>query len=335
MLISKYMTDRNTAVLLVNLGSPKSPNEEDVAPFLKEFLSDRRVVEVNRLVWWAILNGIIIPKRKSFSASLYKRIWTEEGSPLIVNTEKLAEAIQNEFKSKAPNVTVLAAMRYGEPNVKEVFRDLHEKKGFDEILVVPLFPLYSATTTATIMDMVAESLLQMRSQPQVGFLRDYHTEEGYIKSLADSVRELWQQKGALGKADKLVLSFHGVPKAYCEKGDPYLSQVKETAQLLKEELALNEDQLVVTFQSRFGKDPWLEPYTQPTLIEMAKAGVKRVDILCPGFAVDCLETLDEINNLARKAYLDNGGEQFNYVPCLNYSEDWVKRFSQILADKLI
>ncbi len=313
-----------TAVLLVNLGTPDEPTAPALRRYLAEFLSDPRVVEIPRLVWWFILNGFILPTRPAASAAKYASVWMPEGSPLAVWTRRQAEALDQHLKAGGHEVLVRHAMRYGNPSVASVLDGLRAE-GATRVLVLPLYPQYAAATTASVGDAVMHWALAARRTPELRFIGEYHTEPGYISALVQRLQQHWAEHG---RADKLVLSFHGVPERSLHMGDPYHCQCHVTARLLAQQLGLSKDQLVVTFQSRFGKAKWLEPYTEPTLVALAGQGVKRVDVMCPGFVADCLETLEEINQEAREAFLHAGGEQFHYVPCVNDSPVFV----QALAD---
>ena len=325
------MNSEKTAVLLVNLGSPEAPTARALRPYLKEFLSDRRVVDVNPLLWAVILRCIIVPFRSPKSAERYASVWTDRGSPLAVYTQDLAEQLSVSLAQSGTPMRVAFAMRYGKPSQDEVFRSLHEREGYDRIIVIPLYPQYSATTTASVMDGLTESLRGMRSQPKLQFVRDYHDNPAYINAVADSIRNLWQQKGPLGRNDLLVLSFHGMPKRFCELGDPYEQQARRTADFIREELGVTEDQAPMVFQSRFGKEEWLQPYLSDALLQYAHRGVERVDVICPGFAADCLETLEEVGEEGRATFLEAGGKEFNFIPCLNATEGGV----QIIKDLVL
>ncbi len=327
------MTSPHTAVLLVNLGTPEEPTAKAVKPFLKEFLSDPRVIEVNPTLWKIVLNCMILPRRSPKSAKKYEKVWMKEGSPLIVHTKNLVPKLQKRLDPDKKEIKVDYAMRYGKPSIKDVLPKLHSE-GAEKVLIVPMYPQYSATTTGTAMDMVCDALKAMRSQPEIRNIRDWHDHPAYIKAIADSVRLHWKRKGPLDEKSKLVLSFHGMPQSYCRKGDPYKEHVFKSAKLIEKELGLKPEQLVVTFQSRFGQDLWLEPYTEPTLRELPSQGIERVDILCPGFSADCLETLEEIDMDCRKAFLDSGGKQFNYIHCLNSDDGWVNALNEIVSPHL-
>jgi ferrochelatase len=308
-----------TAILLCNLGTPDAPTTSAVRRYLAEFLGDHRVVEIPRLVWMAILHGIILRIRPAKSAAKYATIWTDEGSPLKIWTSKQALALQEVFNSRSEAVTVRYAMRYGNPSIASQL-DALKSEGHTRILILPAYPQYSGTTTASVFDAVYHWGLRSRVLPEFRFINHYHYHPAYIQALAERVRAHWTLNG---QPERLVMSFHGVPERTLHLGDPYHCECYKTARLLGEALGLSKSQYMVTFQSRFGKAKWLEPYTEPTLIALGQQGVKRVDLICPGFTSDCLETLEEISQEAQEAYLHAGGEVFHYIPCLNDSDTWV------------
>jgi protoporphyrin/coproporphyrin ferrochelatase len=312
-----------TAVLVVNLGSPDEPKAPALRRYLAEFLSDPRVVEIPRLLWLPILHGIILRTRPARSAAKYASVWTPEGSPLAVWTKRQAAALDAELATSGHSLLVRHAMRYGNPSVASVLDELRAA-GATRVLVLPMYPQYAAATTASVADAVMQWAQQARRQPELRFVGEYHDDPGYIDALAERLLTHW---AANGRADKLVLSFHGVPERSLTLGDPYHCQCHVTARLLAQRLQLAPGQMLVTFQSRFGKAKWLEPYTEPTLRALAAQGVKSVDVMCPGFVADCLETLEEIAQEAHEAFLEAGGERFAYVPCLNDGS----RFIQALA----
>ena len=314
-----------TAVLLCNLGTPDAPTASAVRRYLAEFLGDHRVVEIPRLVWMAILHGIILRVRPAKSAAKYATIWTEEGSPLKIWTDKQALALQEVFNDHGEAVTVRYAMNYGNPSIASQLNAL-KAEGHTRILILPAYPQYSGTTTASVFDAVYRWGLQSRVLPEFRFINHYHDHPAYIQALAERVRAHWADHG---QPERLVMSFHGVPERTLLLGDPYHCECYKTARLLGEALELNKAQYMVTFQSRFGKAKWLEPYTEPTLIALAEQGVKRVDLICPGFTSDCLETLEEISQEAQEAYLHAGGETFHYIPCLNDSHTWVNGMHEL------
>ena len=308
-----------TALLLVNLGTPDEPSAPALRRYLAEFLSDPRVVEIPRLVWWPILHGIILRTRPAKSAVKYASVWMPEGSPLAVWTQRQTQAVAEQLQARGHDVLVRYAMRYGNPGLPDVL-DALRHEGATRVLVLPLYPQYAAATTASISDRVLAWACKARRMPELRFVAEYADDPGYIAALADRVRAHWQ---AHGRADKLVLSFHGVPHRSLLLGDPYHCQCHKTARLLAAALGTAPDAILVTFQSRFGKAKWLEPYTEPTLRALAAQGVGRVDVMCPGFVADCLETLEEIAQEARDAFLEAGGKEFRYIACLNDSPVWV------------
>ncbi|MBW8847278.1 MAG: ferrochelatase [Burkholderiales bacterium] len=301
------------AVLLCNLGTPDAPTAPALRRYLAQFLADPRVVEIPRLVWLLILHGVILRVRPAKSATKYATVWTPEGSPLKVWTEKQAKLLQGYLGERGLRVRVVMAMRYGQPAIAATL-DALKREGVRRVLVLPAYPQYSGATTASVIDDVARWALQTRHVPELRFINRYHDDAGYIAALAQTVREHWQREG---RGDQLVMSFHGMPERTLHLGDPYHCECLKTGRLLAEALGLKDGEWRVTFQSRFGKAKWLEPYTEPSLIKLAKGGTKAVDVICPGFSADCLETLEEIAQEARAAFLAAGGQRFGYIPCLN------------------
>ncbi len=314
-----------TAILLCNLGTPDAPTASALRRYLGQFLSDTRVVEIPRLIWKPILHAIILRVRPAKSAAKYASVWTPEGSPLLVWTAKQAMLLAGYLGERGHPVTVRHAMRYGNPSIASVLDEL-KASGATRILVLPLYPQYSSPTTASVSDAVFDWGKRVRLLPELRFVNHYHDDPGYIAALAKRVTDHWQ---AHGRPDKLVLSFHGVPQRTLMLGDPYHCESQKTARLLRERLGLSADDMAVTFQSRFGKAEWLQPYTEPSLIALARQGVKRVDVMCPGFTSDCLETLEEINQEAREAFMHAGGQEFHYLPCLNDQHEWIAALSAI------
>ena len=313
------------AILLCNLGTPDAPTASALRRYLGQFLSDHRVVEIPRAAWLPILHGIILRTRPAKSAAKYATVWTTEGSPLAVWTTKQATLLRGWLGEAGHNVLVRPAMRYGNPSIASQL-DALKAEGATRVLILPLYPQYSGTTTASVFDAVYTWAARTRNIPELRFVNHYHDDAGYIDALASTVRAHWKHHGP---PDKLVMSFHGVPERTLHLGDPYHCESHKTARLLAERLGLQKSDWQLTFQSRFGKAKWLEPYTEPTLIEMGKAGVGRVDVICPGFTGDCLETLEEINQEAREAFLHAGGKDFHYIPCLNDSPDWITALSAV------
>ena len=314
-----------TAIVYCNLGTPDEPSAPALRRYLAEFLGDPRVVEIPRLVWWPILHGIILRTRPKKSAAKYASVWLPEGSPLKVWTEKQATLLRGYLGERGHQVTVRYAMRYGNPSIASVLDEL-KAQGVTRILVLPAYPQYSGTTTASVIDAVTAWSQPVRSLPELRFVNRYHDDPGYIKALARTIRAHWM---AHGQGDHLVMSFHGVPERTLHLGDPYHCECRKTARLLAEQLGLAPERYTLTFQSRFGKAKWLEPYTEPTLVAMAKKGLKNLDVVCPGFTSDCLETLEEINMEAREAFLHAGGQQFQYIPCVNDSPEWIRALADL------
>ena len=324
---------RHTAILLINLGTPAAPTASALRRYLRQFLWDPRVVEIPRPIWWLILNGIILTVRPAKSAAKYAKIWMDGGSPLKVHTERQAAALRQTLDRHGQQDVLLDwAMRYGEPSVATAL-DRLKRQGAQRILILPLYPQYAASTSASAMDAVAFWLLQQRNPPELRFVKQFADDDGYIAALAASVRAHWAEKPRTTQA-LLIVSFHGLPRRSLDLGDPYYCQCQKTARLLAEALALSPADYRVTFQSRFGKAEWLQPYTQATLEDLARQGVQRVDVLCPGFVADCLETLEEIAMECRAAFLDHGGKEFNYIPCLNRNPDWISALHNITTRHL-
>jgi len=287
-------------------------------------------VEIPKPIWWLILHGIILRTRPKKSAAKYASVWLPEGSPLKVWTQKQANLLRGYLGQRGHSVEVRYAMRYGNPSIASQLDQL-KADGVTRVLILPAYPQYSGTTTASVFDAVYSWAAKVRRIPELRFINNYHDNAGYIAALAHKIKAHWQQNG---QADKLVMSFHGVPERTLTLGDPYHCECYKTARLVAEKLGLAKDRYQVTFQSRFGKAKWLEPYTEPTLIALAKSGVKSVDVVCPGFTGDCLETLEEISMEARHAFLEAGGKSFNYIACLNDSPQWLAGLSELCIQHL-
>ncbi len=319
-----------TGVLIVNLGTPEAPTAPALRRYLGQFLSDPRVVEIPAIVWKVILHGIILRVRPAKSAAKYASIWTPEGSPLRVWTDKLGTLLQGYLGERGHRLIVKTAMRYGQPSVASQF-DALKAEGARRVLVVPLYPQYSGATSASVMDEVFAWGRRTRHVPELRFISRFADDPGYIGALADSVKAHWQIEG---RGDKLVMSFHGMPERTLHLGDPYHCECHLTARLLAERLGLRKDDYVVSFQSRFGRAKWLQPYTEPTLRQLAQQGVGRVDVICPAFVGDCIETLEEIAMEAKDAFLASGGKQFSYIPCLNDRPAWLRAFTALCEQHL-
>jgi len=316
-------------VLLTNLGSPDQPTRRAVRKYLAEFLADPRVVEIPRLLWLPILHGIILNTRPSKSARLYQAIWTTEGSPLIHNTRLQKTGLQQLLNAKfdTSSIDVEFAMRYGSPSIDNGLNNLLEN-GAEKIIVLPLYPQYAGSTTGSTFDAISRYLTKRRWLPELHFVNNYHDLPGFIQACAARIKAHWQQHS---RADKLVLSFHGLPRAHLDNGDPYHCQCHKTARLLAEQLDLQEQDYLVTFQSRFGKQEWLKPYTDQTLARLPELGVSSVDVFCPGFASDCLETLEEIAIQNREIFIEAGGKSFSYIEALNDSPEHIEALEEIVS----
>ncbi|MEI6707314.1 MAG: ferrochelatase [Methylococcales bacterium] len=314
-----------TGVLLANLGSPTAPTTKAVRKFLGEFLWDKRVVNIPRPVWWLILNFFVLPFRPKKSAHAYQTVWdAEKGSPLAFLTYQLTEKVAEQLITK--DITVDYVMRYGEPSMATQLRRFKDL-GIDDIIVLPLYPQYSSTTTASIYDALINELNTWRYLPSFRFISDYHQNEAHITALANSITQAWDEQP---KNDLLVMSFHGLPEVLTKMGDPYFYQCQKTAALIAEKLGLRDSEWKLVFQSRFGKAEWLKPYCVQTLEELPKQGIKSVDLVCPGFAVDCLETLEEIAITNKEIFIEAGGEQYRYIPALNDSDAQVNSIISLL-----
>ena len=322
-----------TAVLLVNLGTPTAPDAGAVRRFLREFLSDPRVVEIPRIIWWPILYGIVLPLRPRKTAAKYASIWTQQGSPLMVFSRQQAVLLRGYLGARGVDVDVALAMRYGEPSVAAVMQQLQQNKT-ERLLVLPMYPQYSATTTASVFDAVVDQLKTTRNAPELRWVKSFHDHAGYIDALKRSVLEHWRKFGALAKGDRLVISFHGIPKRSVPLGDPYSSECQTTGRLLAQSLGLDAGQYLITFQSRFGRAEWLQPYTAPSLRKLAAEGAARADLICPGFATDCLETLEEIAIEGKREFLSAGGKQFHYIACLNEAPAFITALADLVEQNM-
>ena len=319
-----------TGVLLCNLGTPEAPTTAATRRYLAQFLSDPRVVEIPRALWKPILHGAILRTRPARSAAKYQAIWTPEGSPLAVWSHKQAVMLRGDLGERGHDVSVRLAMRYGQPSIAAQLDEL-KARGCTRVLVLPLYPQYSGTTTASVTDAVGDWARQQRHVPALRFVNRFHDDPGYIRALARTVHQHWQSHG---RPSRLVMSFHGVPERTVKLGDPYFGECQRTAHLLAERLALKEGDWTLSFQSRFGKAKWVGPATQTVLEQLGRAGVPRVDVICPGFVADCLETLEEIAIEGQAAFKAAGGQEFHYVPCLNDSPAWMSALAEIVQEHL-
>lgn len=322
------MATKKTGVLLVNLGSPSAPTIPAVRHFLRDFLWDPRVVNLPRPVWWLILHCFVLPFRPRRSALAYRKIWESKGSPLVFLTRQLTEKIADRLQVE--NVTTHYAMRYGDPSIADRLRDL-KKQGIEKLIVLPLYPQYSSTTTASVYDDLVKELNQWRHLPDFQFISDYYRHPRYIAAVAESIEQSWNEHG---KNELLLMSFHGLPEVLTRWGDPYFYHCQQTAAMIAEKLGLKESEWQMVFQSRFGKAEWLKPYCVDTLKNLPAQGIKKVDVVCPGFAVDCLETLEEIAMVNKAVYIGAGGSAYRYIPALNDSNAHVDALSGLLAQHL-
>jgi ferrochelatase len=324
-------TPSQTGILLVNLGTPEAPTAQALRPYLKQFLSSPRVVEFPRWAWWPILNGVILNTRPKKSAEKYALIWMPEGSPLKVHTARQASLLRDVLAKRAePAPIVEYAMSIGSPSIAEVLWGMRQN-GCKRILVLPLYPQYAASSTASAFDEVFAQLGKMRNTPALRTVKHYHDHPGYIAALAQNIRDYWAKNG---RPDKLVMSFHGVPRSTLDKGDPYHCECQKTGRLLAEALEMHGDEYQVCFQSRFGRAEWLRPYTAATLEQLGKQNTGRVDVVCPGFVSDCLETLEEIAIEGKAIFTQAGGHEYHYIPCLNERDDWICALADIALANL-
>lgn len=316
-----------TGVLLINLGTPEAPTAKALRPYLKQFLSDPRVIEIPRLVWLPILHGFILPFRPRKSAEKYASIWQSGGSPLLLHTRQQTALLQQKLTQAGHgHLQVEFAMRYGQPSVASVI-DKMRSNGVERLLVIPLYPQYAASSAGTALDDVFRHLNKLRNMPEVRTVRHFHDHPLYIEALAQQVEQHWAN---VGRGDKLLMSFHGVPKFTHDKGDPYFCECQKTGRLLAERLELAKDQYEVCFQSRFGRAEWLKPYAAETLANLGKAGTAKLDVICPGFVSDCLETLEEIAMEGKEIFLTNGGGEYRYIPCLNEQDTWIQTLESLV-----
>ena len=315
-------------VLIAQLGTPDAPTPEALRPYLKQFLWDPRIIEGNRLVWWFILNFIVLTTRPKRSARLYKRIWKPEGSPLMIFTKNQAAELQKRLKEIAH---VAFGMRYGKPSLESAIDQLMDA-GCTRILVFPMYPQYSATTTGSTYDAIFAHLQKKRFVPTIRIAEPYYKNSHYINALAATIHESWDNLG--WKPDRLVLSYHGIPEKYVKRGDPYCCQCTETTEALLKVLKIPANQVIHTFQSRFGRDPWLRPYTDKVLESLPGEGIKNIAVAAPGFTADCLETLDELGNEGQEQFKHKGGEKYHLIPCLNDHPAWISAMTSIIRDEL-
>jgi ferrochelatase len=318
---------RLSGVCLINLGTPELPERKSVARFLRRFLSDPRVIDLPRYLWLPLLNLVIIPLRAGRSAAAYRKIWLPEGSPLLVLTQRLASRLGSALDGIA---MVETGMRYSEPSIRNSLERLR-KSGVDEVVILPLYPQYSLTTTASIYDSVDESLAGLNWQPRLHRLEQYYEHPLWVEAVASSIREFRAENGA---SEKLIFSLHGIPQRYVDQGDPYQDQCQKSVRAIVTALGLDDDEWLLTYQSRVGREPWLQPYTSETLKTLGSSGTRRVQVICPGFAVDCLETLEEIAMQNREFFEQAGGQKLEYIPALNDSEAHAGVMKALVLDNL-
>ncbi len=325
-----YTTDKplHTGVLLINLGTPDAPTPKALKVYLREFLSDPRITELPRWFWLPILHGIILNIRPKRSALLYQKIWTEAGSPLLATTQQQAITLQQRFSEQ--KVTVVYAMRYGNPSITVGLEKLRQANA-QRILCLPLYPQYSSSTTGSTFDAVVEVLKKWRWWPELRLITHYYNQPSYINALVEQIQADWAQRQ---RPEKLLISFHGTPKRFQQAGDPYYVHCQQTAQVMAEQLQLTENQWQLVFQSRFGKEEWLMPYLDKTLEKLGQAGTSRVDVICPGFSADCLETLEEVNETNRNMFLQSGGQEFHYIPALNSSSAHIDMLQKLIQQHI-
>jgi len=327
----EHGTRESLGVLVVNLGTPDEPTPAAVRRYLGEFLSDPRVIELPRLLWWIILHGFILRVRPARSAKMYQKIWTDDGSPLLLHSQDIAVALSQQLSARISGaVNVELGMSYGQPSIDDALDRLYQQ-GAKRIICLPLYPQYSGTTTASVFDAVTAALSRRRWVPEFRFINHYHDARGYIAAQAQNIREYWEQHG---RGDKLLFSFHGVPEDTLLSGDPYHCQCLKTARLIAAALDLADDKWIVTFQSRVGRAEWLRPYTDETVAKLGQSGIGRLDVVCPGFAADCLETLEEIAMQNAGIFSAAGGDALNYIPALNARDDHVAFLARLVENHI-
>ncbi|KAB2824056.1 ferrochelatase [Aliivibrio sp. S4TY2] len=319
------MNNKKAGVLLVNLGTPTAPTTSAVKTFLSEFLHDKRVVDMNRFLWCPLLHGVILPIRAPKVAKLYESVWMDEGSPLMVYSKRQAAALHSFL-----NVPVELGMTYGEPSIKSGIERL-EAQGCDEIVILPLYPQYSRTTSAAVFDQIAKQYKTTSVLPDFSLVHNYHDHPLYIKALAESIRLSWEKKG---KGDYVLCSYHGIPQRFVDNGDIYAKHCERTTELLAQELGLTSEQIGMSYQSRFGREAWLQPYTSEMLTELTPKGIKSLDIISPAFSSDCLETLEELSEECKEIFMEAGGQKYTFIPCLNDDELHIEMMADIVKSKI-
>ena len=313
-------------VLITNLGTPDAPNKKELKVYLNQFLSDPRVIELPKILWQILLKLVILQIRPSKSAEAYKQIWTDKGSPLLDIANRQLDKIQSSFSSKNENIVFEVGMRYGNPSIPDALIKL-QKKQVRRLLVLPMYPQYCAATTGSTFDEVTNVLQKWRWIPEMRFINQYFEEKNYIEALSNSIKSFWKKTS---KPQKIIFSYHGIPKRYLTNGDPYHCFCLKTTRLVKEYMGLSDDEIMTTFQSRFGREEWLKPYTSETLKELPKQGIKNIHIISPGFSSDCLETLEELEEENKEYFMESGGENYHYIPCLNDHDDHIDVFVNLI-----
>ena len=327
----RHSTPEKTGLLITNLGTPEAPTAPALRKYLAEFLWDPRVVEIPRPVWWLLLNLIILRIRPKRSAAAYEKVWTSEGSPLMSRTRNQCAGIKHQLEMLGlAHLEVEFAMRYGQPSIESALLKL-QQKNVSKLVVLPLYPQYSGSTTGSTFDAIAHTFTKLRWTPELRFIQKYAAHDAYITACAEQIHNHWQTHG---RNEKLIFSFHGVPKRYLMSGDPYHCQCHKTARLIVAKLHLSDDQWMTTFQSRFGREEWLQPYTDKTMEKLGQQGVKSLDIFCPGFSSDCVETLEEIDMENREIFMESGGSEFSYIPALNSDDAHIKALTQIALEHM-
>tara|TARA_B100000029_G_scaffold167444_1_gene163618 strand:- start:729 stop:1754 length:1026 start_codon:yes stop_codon:yes gene_type:complete len=332
--MAKYIGEKNyqhgseekTGVLITNLGTPDAPTANALRPYLKEFLSDTRVIEIPKLIWQIILHLVILQIRPRRSAKNYKKIWTDDGSPLLYISKKQVNLVEEKLSKDFPNTIFILGMRYGNPSIKNALKLLQNNQ-VRRLLVFPLYPQYCAATTGSTFDAVSSILQKWRWIPEIRFINQYFEEDFYIKAIADSIKKAEVEKG---KPQKIIFSYHGIPKKYHIEGDPYHCFCLKTTRLVKEQLNLKEEDIITTFQSRFGSQEWLQPYTDETLKKLPNEGIKDVHIISPGFSADCLETLEELKEENKNYFMQAGGKSYHYISCLNTNAEHIEMMSYLI-----
>ena len=326
----EHGTKENIGILITNLGTPDAPEKQELKVYLNQFLSDPRVIELPKILWQILLKLVILQIRPAKSAEAYKKIWTKNGSPLLDISKRQLEKIKKSLSASHPNMIFEIGMRYGNPSIPSALEKLQKQK-VRKLLILPMYPQYCAATTGSTFDEVTNTLQKWRWIPELRFINQYFEEEKYIQVLSNSIRSFWNKNS---KPQKIIFSFHGIPKRYLLNGDPYHCFCLKTTRLVKENMGLKDEEIMTTFQSRFGKAEWLQPYTSETLKELPKKGVKNIHIISPGFSSDCLETLEELEEENREYFMESGGEKYKYIPCLNDDYEHIDMFVNLIKKNI-